>query len=448
MKSVCILKAAWLLLVGLCLAAPPVGAHEIPEDVVVQLQVVPDEDEVRVAIRVPLVAMRDFDFVTRGPGYLDLVRIGTQLQDAARLWLLEDLALIADGVVLAPPRLEGVRVALPSDQSFSKPDGAYHAIVSEPLPEETNLYWEQALFDVALVYRNPAGETADLALTPTFARLGMRTLTRIGHPGEGGEWETMSLPGNPGRISLNPGVFEVFGRFMGLGFEHVLDGMDHLLFVLALVIPVLMIRPLVVVVTAFTLAHSLTLGAALLGLVPTGLWFPPLVELLIAVSIFFMVLENLLAPKAAGRWLIAFGFGLIHGFGFSFALSETLDQAGSHLLVSLAGFNLGIEAGQLLVLLIAVPALRLAGRWLPSEGIALVGSVLIGHTAWHWILERWVVFSAYEFTWPLLDRAFAAGAMRWALLALIAGFLVWLLRTPFERWAAYASGREPRLGKS
>ena len=221
--------------------------------------------------------------------------------------------------------------------------------------------------------------------------------------------------------------------------EHVLDGVDHLLFVLALVIPLMKIRPLVVVVTAFTLAHSLTLGAAMLGLVPAGLWFPPLVELLIAASIFFMVLENLLAPNLRGRWLLAFGFGLIHGFGFSFALGATLDQAGDHVAVSLAGFNLGIEVGQLLVLLVAVPVLRLLGRWLPPRGIGLVASVLIGHTAWHWMLERWAAFSAHDLAMPVLDRAFAAGARRWAILGLVAMLVVWLIRAPFERWATSSS---------
>jgi hypothetical protein len=174
----------------------------------------------------------------------------------------------------------------------------------------------------------------------------------------------------------------------------------------------------------------------MLGMVPTGLWFPPLVELLIAASIFYMVLENLLKPDTHRRWLVAFTFGLVHGFGFSFALGETLERAGDQLFFSLLGFNLGIEAGQILVLLIAVPLLRLAGRWLPERGLVLVASVLIGHTAWHWLLERWLTLQAFNLSWPAFDQAFVAGAMRWAMLALIAGCIVWLVRVPFERWAA------------
>ena len=88
------------------------------------------------------------------------------------------------------------------------------------------------------------------------------------------------------------------------------------------------------------------------------------------------------------------------------------------------------------MLLLAVPLLRLAGRWLPPRGLALAASVLIGHTAWHWLLERWVEFRAFELSWPVLDLAFAAGAMRWTMLLLIAALIVWLLRVPFQRWAA------------
>lgn len=436
--------APLVLLLSLLIAVP-VTAHEIPEDVEIQVLVVPEEGVVRAAIQAPLGAMRDFDFASRGPGYLDLQRVGPQLDDAAELWLLDNLQVFRNGRSLGEPRLEGVRVALPSDRSFEDPQRAFRAIQDEPLPPTTNLYWEQALLEVALVFPATNDQieesTARIAVEPTFARLGLNTMTRIFYPGPDGTLRSLTLLGNPGRVSLNPAAAEVFGRFLVLGFEHVLDGTDHLLFVLALVVPVLLIRPLILIVTAFTLAHSLTLGASMLGLVPTGLWFPPLVELLIAASIFYMALENLLQPDVRHRWLVAFGFGLVHGFGFSFALGTTLDRAGDQLFVSLLGFNLGIEAGQILVLLVAVPLLRLAGRWLPEKGLAIVVSVLIGHTAWHWLAERWTVLQAFDISWPVLDQAFAAGAMRWAMLVLTAVFILWLIRTPLERWARLDSDR-------
>ena len=135
-----------------------------------------------------------------------------------------------------------------------------------------------------------------------------------------------------------------------MGFLHILDGTDHLLFIACLVIPFRRLRPLVVIVTAFTVAHSITLAAAALGLAPEGLWFPPLVEMLIAVSIVYMALENIVGTNAQRRWIVAFAFGLVHGFGFAFALRESLQFAGSHLATALLAFNVGVELGQLAVL--------------------------------------------------------------------------------------------------
>src|SRR5262249_59215880 len=97
---------------------------------------------------------------------------------------------------------------------------------------------------------------------------------------------------------------------------------------------------------------------AALGFAPGALWFAPLIETLIAVSILYMALENIAGVQTIQRrWMMAFGFGLVHGFGFSFALRETLQFAGSHLLTSLLSFNVGVELGQLLLLVLLIPVL-------------------------------------------------------------------------------------------
>ena len=100
------------------------------------------------------------------------------------------------------------------------------------------------------------------------------------------------------------------------------------------------------VVTAFTVAHSITLFASAAGFAPDGLWFPPLIETLIAASIVYMALENIVGLQPSAPWITAFGFGLVHGFGFSFALRERLQFAGSHLFDSLLAFNIGVELGR------------------------------------------------------------------------------------------------------
>src|SRR6202163_1600651 len=107
-------------------------------------------------------------------------------------------------------------------------------------------------------------------------------------------------------------------------------------------------------------------------------------------SIVYMALENIVGGATVRRrWMIAFGFGLVHGFGFSFALRETLQFAGSHLLTSLLSFNIGVELGQLLVLLLLIPALEALFRYVVAERIGtIILSALVTHTAWHWMVER------------------------------------------------------------
>ena len=129
----------------------------------------------------------------------------------------------------------------------------------------------------------------------------------------------------------------------------------------------------------------------------------------------------------ARRWVMAFIFGLVHGFGFSFALRESLQYAGSHLLTSLLAFNLGVELGQIAVLLVLVPALHLTFRFAVAERPGtIVVSALVAHTAWHWTTDRFDRLR--QFGWPAVSGASIASAMRWAIAALLIVGVVWLFR--------------------
>ncbi len=190
-------------------------------------------------------------------------------------------------------------------------------------------------------------------------------------------------------MPLDPRWFQAAWRFVVDGFFHILGGVDHLLFLLCLVIPFRRIAALVPIVTSFTIAHSITLIASAYDMAPGALWFPALVETLIAASIVYMALENIISPALRRRWMITFGFGLVHGFGFSFALRDSLQFAGNHLLTSLLSFNVGVEIGQLVVLVLVVPALDLLFRYGVAERIGtIVLSALVAHTGWHWMTER------------------------------------------------------------
>jgi hypothetical protein len=230
-----------------------------------------------------------------------------------------------------------------------------------------------------------------------------------------------------------------------MGFLHILDGTDHLLFLLCLVIPFRRLRPLFLLVTAFTVAHSCTLIASAYNLGPDALWFPPLIETLIAASIVYTALENIAGGAVAQRrWMIAFGFGLVHGFGFSFALRETLQFAGSHLLTSLLAFNVGVELGQLLVLALLVPMLELLFRYVVAERMGtIILSALVAHTGWHWMTDRWDHLRQFPLQWPALSTAVLAGMMRWAALILLLAGTLWLV---FRLWTR--EGRSESRGRA
>lgn len=385
----------------------------------------PQGDRLRVVMRVPLQAMRDVNFPLNGPGYLDISRSAPLLPGATKVWLVDGMDLYEDGAPLSATRIVATQVSLPSDRSFVSYDSALAHATGAPLANDTQIMWNQAMLDVVLDYPIHS-DRARFSIRPALARLGVRTTTVLRFlPATGGERDFEYL-GDPGLVRLDPHWYQAALRFVELGFAHILSGIDHLLFILCLVIPFRRIRPLVAIVTSFTVAHSITLIASAGGLAPDALWFPPLIEALIALSIVYMALENIVGAKLERRWLIAFGFGLVHGFGFSFALRQSMQFAGAHLALSLVSFNVGVELGQLLVLALAVPALN----WLFTRVVAermgtIILSALVAHTAWHWMLDRGAVLARYRIEAPELSASLLASAMRGLMLLLIAGAAGW-----------------------
>lgn len=176
-----------------------------------------------------------------------------------------------------------------------------------------------------------------------------------------------------------------FGFYLGLGIEHIIGGIDHLLFLVALLALSTSLWQTVKIVTAFTVAHSITLSLAALGLVDVP---SSIVEPLIAASIVWVAVENLLAPGGAGRrWLIAAVFGLIHGLGFASALAE-LGLPRDALVRALIGFNIGVELGQLVFVVVVMPPLVWASRPGRLPRLPQILSVIVAVVGAVWFVER------------------------------------------------------------
>lgn len=408
--------------------------HEIPTDVVIHTILKPEGDRLNFIVRVPLEAMRDVNFPESGPGYLVISEADKTIRDAAIIWIAREVTLYENGRPLEEWHIEAVRLSLPSDSPADNYADAYQNIFRPRLPDSMELHRDQAMLDVLIRYPIESADS-EFSVDARFARLGQRTTIVMRFMPTNGVERLFRFSGDPGEVSLDPRWHHAFFRFVKSGITHILDGTDHLLFVICLLIPFRRLRPLVAIITSFTVAHSITLIASTFGLVPKVLWFPSLIEMLIAASIVYMAIENIVGAKWKNRWLIAFAFGLVHGFGFSFALTETLQFAGQHVLTSLLAFNLGVEIGQLVIILAAVPILNFLFRKPHIERMGtIILSAILAHSGWHWMSARASDLAMYQYHWPAMDYAFLALLMRWLMLLLIVGSAVWLLFAMYKRY--------------
>ena len=375
------LQCAWM--------STSVYAHEIPNDVKVQAFLKQDAQQLTLLIRAPMSAMKEVEFPLLNNLYLDVPKLRPSLKEAAELWFTDNLKLWQNKQALKLTGIQFARISLPSNRSFASFDEAQVHIRDSNWDLPNQLVWHQQYLDVEITYASQNEETP-IEIDFGLQRLALQVAIDLKFQLLNANERAFELNAREGAVLLNPSAIQASWRFMQSGFHHILSGTDHLLFIACLLLTATHWLQLVGIITSFTIAHSVTLIAAAMGFAPSGLWFMPWVELAIAFSIFYMALENIWDPKINRRWMLCAIFGLFHGFGFSFALHETMQFAGSHFLLSLLSFNVGVEAGQLVVLAIGVPVVQMLLNKTCSKTGVVVLSAVIAHVAWHWMEERWV----------------------------------------------------------
>jgi hydrogenase/urease accessory protein HupE len=242
-----------------------------------------------------------------------------------------------------------------------------------------------------------AGERIELAglqltITDVLARFEML---------DGRTWTVIARPSEPWiEFTAARGPFAIAGAYLMHGIEHILFGFDHLLFVLALILIVPNRRMLLVTITAFTVAHSITLSLATIGVVHVP---GPTVEATIALSIMLVACEivrqqrNEMSLTARWPWIVAFSFGLLHGFGFASALTNIGLPQGD-IPLALFSFNVGVEIGQLMFIGVMLAVLACARRIsvppLIARGALPVAAYAIGSVAAFWLVERLAGFAS------------------------------------------------------
>lgn len=376
-------------------------AHEIPRDATVHAFIRPSGQQLKLIVRAPLGVIRDITFPEDARGYLNVEELAPLLPNLATVQIGDLIEVFEGDHRLPRPRVAATQISLESDRSLTAFDTAVEHLTGPKLRNAANVVWNQVYLDVLFEYPIQS-DRSGFSIRPGFERLAADVVTVLRLETPDGTIRAYEFRGDPGRVPLDPRWFQAARRFVQMGFFHILDGVDHLLFLLCLVIPFRRFRPLLLIVTAFTVAHSITLIASAFNFAPDTLWFPPLIETLIAASIVYMALENIAGGITnRRRWVMAFAFGLVHGFGFSFALRETLQFAGSHLLTSLLAFNVGVELGQVLVLMLFIPLLDLLFRFVVAERMGtIIVSALVAHTGWHWMIERADHLRQFRINWP------------------------------------------------
>src|SRR5579872_6362458 len=200
------------------LAVLPRGAaaHDIPNDVTVQMFLRPSGNKLDLLVRVPVKSMRDVDFPKLGPGYMDLARADQYLQDAATVWLARPIEIYEDDARLSAPRLLAVRPSLESDKSFASYETAMAHVTGPKLPESTQVAWDQVMLDAWLQYPIQS-DKSEFSIRPNVDTLGVRVITVLRYVPPDSAIRAFEFEGDEGLIRLDPSWYQASLRFVRAG---------------------------------------------------------------------------------------------------------------------------------------------------------------------------------------------------------------------------------------
>lgn len=403
-----LMVSCWLLVFG----GAPVAAHTLDITRIMNAFVKIEPGQAHLVVRVSMELLRGLPFPVKGDQY-DLAA-ADPVAEIGLLTLTDGFVLTENGKPLTVSATRG-RLSPNSDRSFEAFDSAV-ARIDQPMRPDERISPADASFDIHFTYPISSPDS-DFRIEPRLAAdLGAvpRLLLRY-QSFRDDSTRAMIISGDSPAVTLDPSWYAAGISFIWLGIAHILSGIDHLLFLFCLVIPFKRLGGLIGVITAFTLAHSVTLFASAFKLAPQGAWFPPFVEVAIAASIVYMALENVAGPDLRRRWLVTGLFGLAHGFGFADVLTEQLQFAGSYLLLSLFSFNIGIEIGQFAVLVVMLPLLILCRRFVRDRWVVVFFSSIAAVTAGYWMIERFGALRQQE--WPPVMEVLSL--LRWPALLLV-----------------------------
>lgn len=420
--------------VGLLLPAGEAFAHDVPDEMVFEVHVVPDGDVLHVPLRVPLVWLAGYQVPLRDAGYIDLADeagVEEALQPAVAE-LTDELVFFEDGERL-DASVDGWRLSLPSDRSFEDHRQALDSIAGPSLDEETNLFWNQGYLDVHLTY--PIGdEQADFSLEVASPSLAARLHVLTTFVAPDGASRSYDLLAEWGRIDLNPGLGFLSRLFTTTGLTAILTSWEHVLFVAAVALgfarrPRRPLRPLVAFGVVFALV-VLASGAS------AGVERPHaqvLVTTTAAASVLIVAVGNVVARSLRLRWLTAALCAVPHGLLAAGGLDYIIQFREPGDGVLLTAYTAGALAS-----IAALFAAALGVGWFAARhtGVArrgpVVAALLLGYVGWRHTLERGETLVGLGP--PPLDQSMLLGTARWAAVLLLVIAALWFAFELFTDW--------------
>src|SRR5262245_36077455 len=354
----------------------------IPEVVNVKVFVRLESGSLDLLVRVPLAAVKDIQFPTRGEaGYLDLQALASMLPGGADHWIAGGFEGFDHGEPVSRPELDQPRIATNADQSFDSYQSAIDHLGAPPVAATENLFLDQVWFDMRLRYRL-ASEQPLIALDPNLAGWGVRVSTDLKIVDASGQVRSLAFEGNPGRIYLAPRWTDAGRQFTDRGTRFVRSTAPLLLFLFCLVLPFRRYRPAIPPVVAFVATLLIGLIASTLGLTFDAVWFPPLLAALEVAAILLAAFANIADQVTPHRrTLFACCAGLIFGASTALALEPALQFGGSHPLVSVLAFCAGAAATLAAAAAIMIPVMSYLFSRARTERIERIERIIVSALA-------------------------------------------------------------------
>jgi len=379
-------------------------------------------------VRVPLAAVKDVQFPTRGDGdTLDLPALKSMLPGAAKYWISSAFEASDRGERLAAPEVEDTIISIASDQSFDSYEAALAHFTSPDLPAQEQLFWQQVWFDIRFLYALKAGEP-HISINPKVADLGVRVFTDLTSVSPAGDRRTFTFEGDPGLVYLEPRSTDAAKQFVSRGAGFVLRSAEFLLLLFCLALPFRHYRQFLPALLTFAGALALALLATMVGVASDTVWFHPLSETLAVVFIILAACANIagrVTPRR--RALFALGAGAAFGLLCASYLTGQLQFAGAHAVVGGLTFGAGVLLATAGVVALLIPVLSLLFSFARVEPLErVIVSALAADTSWGWLGDNWAQLRKIPVR-PAFDAGMLVLALRGlAVLVLIAG-LVWFV---------------------